>query len=201
MNNSKLYYRKLDPKDALAISKLHLISFSKFFLTSFGGKFLTSFYESILLHQQGIGLGVFNGNELIGFAIGTKKNSGFYKSLIKKNGFKLLLFAMPSFLRSPSKIIRLFSSLINSVSNKKYCNLACLLSICVSPKSGIKSLGSILIKNFESEMVKFGIEELVLTTDKENNEHLNHFYIVNNYICVNSFFQGEREMNFYLKKL
>lgn len=76
---------------------------------------------------------------------------------------------------------------------------ATLLSICVDPAEGKKGLGQIVLKEFEKEvfLISNGVS---LTTDCDNNDHVNRFYQNNNYELVQNFGQDERRMNLYYKK-
>jgi ribosomal protein S18 acetylase RimI-like enzyme len=192
--------RRLKASDALDIAALHYTAFEDFFLTSLGKPFLTVFYRSILNNKNGIGVGVFIDSNLVAFAIGTMNNSGFYKALIRNNGFCLALKALPNLITNPGKLRRLKAALLTS-GNSTYTDTPSLLSICVSPLLKQAGTGSRLLREFE-EMVNVNHgSEIILTTDNLNNFAANQFYKKNNYSCVQSFFQGNREMNLYYKKL
>ncbi len=195
-----LKIKKLEPNDGAAVANLHHKAFKNFFLTSLGIGFLKTFYEGVLKNPDGVGVGIFNDEDLIGFAIGTKNNKGFYKSIIKSRGFMMLLKALPNLILNPLKVKRLIASLLGS-KDLKYAESPCLLSICVSPTTDFKGVGSTIISEFERILVLYNCLELTLTTDKHNNDYVNQFYQRNNYICVHSFFHGKREMNLFYKKL
>lgn len=195
-----MIFKKLDTTNVSEIALLHYNSFENFFLTSLGKSFLLQFYKAILSHPNGLGIGVYNETELLGFAVGSQNNSAFYKALLRKNGIKMLWAALPVLLISPAKLKRLAVS-FKSSSNKKHTGLPVLLSICIAPGSKSKGIGSRLISEFEAELIKNNLSELILTTDKYNNDYTNSFYLRNNYHLTDSFFQGKREMNLYYKKI
>jgi ribosomal protein S18 acetylase RimI-like enzyme len=191
---------KLNDVDNIAF--LHKNAFNNFFLTSLGLNFLTKFYASIIRSKDGIAIGAFGeNNELVGFAIGAKTKNGFYKSLLKNNFTSLLFSAILNLIKQPHKIKRLLQSFFTSESsNEEYINYATLLSICVDPDKKGQKIGKLLLESFENEILNYSTG-ISLTTDKYNNDYVNNFYLSNNYILNNEFRQGNREMNFYIKKI
>jgi len=197
---SSVEVRCLRSVDAAEIAALHYAAFKDFFLTSLGEKFLKAFYEAVLSHPLGLGIGIYAEDKLIGFAIGAKKGTGFYKSLVYKKGLSLALAALPRLIVSPSKVNRLLTPLLGS-KEVRYTHLPVLLSICVSNAHGATGIGRQLLRGFESELLKQSCDEVVLTTDGQNNDYVNRFYVNNGYKQVQTFFQGKREMNLYYRKL
>lgn len=193
--------KALKTEDVKNITILHQIAFKNFFLTSLGSDFLTKFYASIFRSKDGIAIGAFdNSNELVGFAIGAKTKKGFYKSLLKNNFTPLLFSAFFNLLKQPLKIKRLLQSFLTSeTSNEEFIDYATLLSICVNPDKKGQKIGKLLLEEFENETLIYS-KGISLTTDKYNNDYVNNFYVSNNYILNNEFSQGNRKMNFYIKK-
>lgn len=193
--------RSLSSKDALQIAKLHHNSFPNFFLTSLGKKFLTVFYKSVLDSADGYGIGIFENNNLLGFAIGTTKPNGFYKRIAKKNFLPLSIAAIPSFVSHPKKVIQL----IQSLRSQNYSiddDTGVLLSICTLSESQNKGLGSKVINAFEEITKQKKLQNLALTTDFEKNEAANKFYQKKSYILKEHFYtRNGRKMNLYIKKL
>ena len=194
--------KSLKTEDIKNISILHQIAFKNFFLTSLGPDFLIQFYTSILRSKDGIAIGAFdNNNKLVGLAIGANTKNGFYKSLLKNNFIPLLFSAFFNLLKQPLKIKRLLQSFLTSETlNEEFLNYATLLSICVDPDQHGHKIGKFLLKAFENEILNSS-SGISLTTDKYNNDYVNNFYLSNNYILNNEFCQGNREMNYYIKKI
>lgn len=192
--------RALKNSDIKEVAELHYNSFKGFFLTSLGRPFLRAFYKAVISHEKSVNFGAFRDNELIGFAIGTENNSGFYKSILKTNSLKMMVVALPNLISKPLNIKRLISSLFTSNASE-YQNIPVLLSICVSQQQESKGVGKMLLEVFENELRGRTLKELILTTDTQDNEYVNQFYQRNNYSLIQSFFQGKREMNLYHKKL
>ncbi|MFA9192781.1 GNAT family N-acetyltransferase [Flavobacterium sp. FBOR7N2.3] len=194
--------RVLKVEETKNIAALHQMAFDNFFLTSLGTKFLGEFYGSIIKSKDGVAIGAYNEkNELVGFAIGARVKKGFYKNILKNNFISLSYTASTSLIKKPEKIIRLIKSFLTTeTSNDNFLNYASLLSICVDPEKKGQKIGKHLLLAFESEVIKFS-DGITLTTDKLNNDYVNHFYFSNNYILTDHFNQGDRPMNFYVKKL
>lgn len=193
--------RVLKLEETKNIAALHQLAFNTFFLTSLGSKFLSKFYGSIIKSYEGVAIGAYQDDELVGFAIGSRKKKGFYKTILKKNFISLSLAASSSLIKKPKNINRLIKSFLTTeTSDESFLNYASLLSICVNPERKGQKIGKHLLQAFESEIEKYS-EGITLTTDKLNNDYVNNFYVSNNYILTNQFNQDEREMNFYVKKI
>ena len=194
-------YRDLTPKDSGLIASLHLKSFKGFLLSKLGFKFLNIFYESILKNNDCIGIGVFENNLLIGFAIGSKNKNNFYKRILIENFVSFLKIILVSSIFKPILLLRLLVSFKSSSNNdmNNELNSAILLSICIDPSKESKGIGRSLLIKFEDSVFKH-VQSIILTTDAVNNSGVNNFYVKNKYELCNSFFQGNRLMNRYIKK-
>jgi ribosomal protein S18 acetylase RimI-like enzyme len=191
--------KKLNVNDTNQIAELHIKSFRSFFLTSLGKRFLKIFYKSIINHGNGIAIGIFDGDELMAFAVGTQVKSGFYSDLIKRNFLRMSLAAFPSLLGNPSKGVKLIRSiLVQDTTETEILNSASLLSICVDPARGGGGIGKNILCAFED--AAFAKSNIIsLTTDAIDNDYVNSFYKKNNYKLANTFNKGERIMNLYTK--
>jgi ribosomal protein S18 acetylase RimI-like enzyme len=184
------------------IVALHEKAFNSFFLTSLGTKFLNKFYTSVIKNNDSIAIGAFDEtNQLVGFAIGAKVKNGFYKNILKKNFVSLSIAASLNLIKKPKNIQRLLKSFTSKeTSNNDFQNYGTLLSICVDPNKTGQKIGQKMLVAFETEIVKYNIG-ITLTTDRMNNDYVNNFYLSNNYILSDHFNQGNREMNYYIKKI
>ena len=193
--------KELTIEDCQAVANLHEIAFKSFFLTSLGNKFLKTFYKSIIHHPNGIAIGLFEEKRLIAFAVGTYKKNGFYADIIKKSGLYLLASTIPQLVFRPAILYKLFKAFsTNESDNSIITGAACLLSICVDPVIANKGYGKRILTAFEQK-VSFKSKTLILTTDAKNNDTVNKFYLGNNYILLNEFYQSDRRMNLYYKSL
>jgi ribosomal protein S18 acetylase RimI-like enzyme len=193
--------KSLTSKDAKLIAEIHLNAFPNFFLTSLGKRFLAVFYSKILKNEVGYGIGFFENDKLLGFAIGTTTPNGFYKRLAKKNFLPFTLAAIPSFIYNPKKGLQLIQSL-RSQNQSIDEGTGVLLSICTIPTIQNKGLGSQIIRAFEEISKQKNLSYLALTTDCENNEVVNIFYQNKEYKLKEHFnTKNGRKMNLYTKKL
>ena len=70
-----------------ALVIIHTSAFADFFLTKLGKRFLRVYYSSVLSHPEGILLGCYDENRLIGFCAATINSNGFNKRLIISHFF------------------------------------------------------------------------------------------------------------------
>jgi len=191
--------RDLKVADANDVARLHKRAFSTFFLTKLGHRFLVEFYTAIFQSKDSINVGLFVDDELLGFAVGAQRSKFFYSTILKRNYLKLSLSAFIPLLLNPLYIYRLFISLTSSTeADDNIKEDAILLSICVDPINTTKGNGSLLLSKFEE--IAFRYTDIIsLTTDAENNNSVNSFYVKNGYQLINSFYQGKRKMNKYIK--
>lgn len=193
-------FRELKVTDINSVARLHEKAFKSFLLTNLGFRFLREFYYSIFQSQNSINLGLFVGNNLVGFAIGVQKNRGFYTKILKNNFFKLVFSAFLKLLINPLYIYKLFISFkSSSESNGIENDDAVLLSICVDPTSSSRGYGTLLLSKFEEVAFRFS-DTISLTTDATDNDSVNTFYLSNGFKLKKSFFQGKRKMNCYTKQ-
>ena len=104
------------------------------------------------------------------------------------------------------KYIRLLRRMFISIASSKAFDIpksysVALLSICVSPSFSGKGIGKILLGKLENDLVLMGQNGYYLTTDKENNEATNHFYLNYGFQLHDVFIQGKRIMNIYVKDI
>lgn len=188
--------RLLNAQDCEQIGQLHFKAFKSFFLTSLGNSFLVNFYKSILSDSNGFGVGFFKEGQLLGFAVGTLEVRGFYKRIALKNMLRLLLRAIPALVTNPQKLIKLIISLKSS---GKDISGPYLLSICVDQEIENKGIGSRLIKTFEENLDAF--KTYKLTTDLDDNDKANKFYLKNGFTLSGQLLQGKRKLNIYKKEI
>ena len=194
-----MHLRNLTIEDCQAIANLHVKAFDSFFLTSLGSQFLKVFYRAIINDSNGIAIGIFEGKQLVAFSVGTIKKKGFYTNILRSSVFPLLFAAFPRLVLDPQKIFRLIQSFTsNPTEDPHITDSASLLSICVDPSMGNKGYGKKVLAAFE-ESAFLSATTISLTTDTENNDSVNRFYIANGYVLLNEFLQSKRRMNLYYK--
>lgn len=194
--------RLLNSTDAENLANLHLKAFPNFFLTTLGEEFLKIFYKSLLNSPKGFGIATFEGNFLVGFAVGTEQSQGFYRNLVLQNGLNLFTSCFKTLIFHPIKVLRILKNLIGSNGAFEIDEGGWLLSICTNPNYWGKGVSNIVLEEFEAEALRRGLKKNWLTTDFADNERANSFYIKMNYKLFATFVNSnKRRMNLYVKEL
>ncbi len=169
--------KELSSKDIDNVVIIHEKAFKDFFLTSLGTDFLKIYYKSAVESNLCTNLGLFEKNEMIGFAVIANNSKGFNSKLVKENLSNFIGLGIKMMLTKPMSLIRLFKNFTKSDGNKTddqgYSEL---LSIGVDPTVQGRGAGKLLLKEIEVEAKKKGIDKIVLTTDFFNNESAVAFY-------------------------
>jgi ribosomal protein S18 acetylase RimI-like enzyme len=174
---SLMSIRSMRKNDLEAVVKVHMDSFAGFFLASLGPRFLGLLYRSMHEDSKGIILVSESDSEINGFVAGVQNQKGFYKRLLFRRIHKYAFAAMgPAFMR-PSTIPRLLRAIGQPWRSRRSCTEACLLSLAVSPHSAGKGIGQELVQAFNTAMLARGVNEYSLTTDRDNNQRANRFYV------------------------
>jgi len=185
------------------VVRIHNSSFKGFFLTQLGNDFLYLYYNSVRLHKEGILLGAFIKNDLVGFCAATTYSNGFNKRLIRSNFCSYSKVAIKLFFTKPSALFRLLKNLTkrdSSISdNGKYSEL---LSIGVDVNKQGLGIGKELILALEQNLKQLSCSALSLTTDCEKNEKTVAFYERTGFSVLYEFWVWpNRKMYRLIKKL
>jgi ribosomal protein S18 acetylase RimI-like enzyme len=182
--------------------EVHLTSFQGFFLTFLGPAFLRQLYVAIQADPSGIGFVAEDEKGVCGFVVGTAQPSGFYRRLLRRRWWYFALAAILPAFKRPSIIPRLFRafSMPDQVASQK--GRGTLMSIAVSPEVQGKGIGHSLVRAFLDEAACRGLQQVDLTTDRDNNDTTNRFYRNLGFVCERTFITPEgRTMNEYVISL
>ena len=179
--------RKLTVFDSSQIVRIHKLAFNNFFLTQLGYFFLNTYYRSSLKDKNCVVVGIFKEHDLLGFAIGTILSRGYHSRLLKRSFFKFLLSVIIIIFTNPKAVLRLKNNMDKNANPDDDGNYAELLSIGIDPLYSGKGLGSILIKEFENNVLKMEGKTITLTTDKNDNEYVISFYKKHGYTLFYEF--------------
>lgn len=169
--------RELRQEDVESVVKIHCESFKGFFLTSLGPRFLWVYYTCFISSDETVSLCAEKDDEILGFAVSTKKSKGFNSRLVKSNFASFCKLALRLSISSPSSVLRLiknFSKKSDTVEDNE--DYAELYSIGVLPCSQGLGIGGKLLRETERVMLMNGVKRLTLTTDIENNDKAVTFY-------------------------
>ncbi|MEZ4733821.1 MAG: GNAT family N-acetyltransferase [Caldilineaceae bacterium] len=188
--------------DLPTVVDIHITSFPGFFLTFLGRDFLTLLYHNINSDEEGIVLVAGSGDAIYGFVAGVTNQSGFYARLIKRQVWGFALAGLNAAIKQPKILPRLFRALNRSSQSKGAATKACLMSIAVRPNVEGRGMGRELVNAFCQSMVERGVDAISLTTDRDDNERVNHFYLSLGFTLNRVFETPEgRTMNEYVKSL
>lgn len=185
--------------DIPSVVQAHMEGFSGFFLTFLGEAFLRELYTATLADRDGIGFLAEDQEGINGFVTGTAQPAGFYRRLLRRRWWRFALAAMPSVLKRPSIIPRLFTafSMPGQVTQDE--GRGTLMSIAVLPQSQGQGIGKELVRAFLQEAADRGLSQVDLSTDRKDNEAANRFYQKIGFVCERVYTTREgRTMNQYV---
>ena len=191
--------REIKNEDVSQVVTVHLASFPGFFLSSLGPKFLGHFYRGVVDASEGIAFVYLNEAQLpAGFVAGTANPQGFYKRLLKRDWLKFSFASVGTLLRNPGAVKRIARGLLHPGQNPVGDDVAGLFSIGVLPELQGTGAGKKLVQAFLDEAAKRGCKRVFLTTDRDDNEPVNHFYEKLGFVVEREYTTPEgRNMNEY----
>jgi ribosomal protein S18 acetylase RimI-like enzyme len=189
----------MTPGDLARIVQIHLDSFPGFFLTFLGPRFLKLLYSNVAQDSDGIVLIAEVNDKVIGFVVGITHQTGFYWRLIQRQKWAFAWTSLGAVLRRPTIVPRLWRALRRPSDATESAAEACLMSIAVHPHFRGQGIGKQLVLAFCREIVERGESAICLTTDRDHNEAVNHFYQRLGFDLSRSFTTPEgRAMNEYI---
>ena len=195
-------FRIATPKDVYQITEVHKRAYQGFFLTFLGRRFLSNFYYTCLTDPSGIGFVYEENDSICGFVIGSSQPAGFYSRLLRKYWWRFALASLIPILKNPLIIPRLLRAFQKPQDEINKPETATLMSIAVLPDAQGQGVGQKLINAFLQEASTRGMKYVDLTTDSNNNERVNRFYLDNGFQVTRSFVTPEgRKMNEYTIQL
>lgn len=163
-------------EDTEAIVTVHNSAFKGFFLTELGPEFLKIYYQSVAKAPDGILIGAYLNEKLIGFCAACTECSGFNTRLIKRNINSFGLIGLKLLFTRPKALIRLSKNLTKKGSVADDGHYAELMSIAVDKEIQNSGAGKAMMDSLEKTLKQCNVTKLSLTTDKLNNENTLAFY-------------------------
>ena len=189
-------------RDVPGIVLVHVRSFPGFFLTFLGSRFLAALYLGIIEHGEGIAYVAETEQIMVGFVAGSVEPRGLYRQLLKRRWWRFGIAAAGAAVRRPRIIPRLLRALAKPSEEEEHEGAALLMSLAVDPQAEGQQVGSSLVKAFRTAAKARGARNVVLTTDRDDNERANRFYQANGFRIARSFVTPEgRAMNEYICNL
>ena len=169
--------RKIEKHEINQVVSIHKKAFNDFFLTQLGDDFLWHYYYSVSKNKNGILIGYYNDEKILGFSCATYLSRGFHKNLVKENLLRFGIIGIKLIFTKPGSLIRIlknFSKSDKSINDDG--NYAELLSIGVDPNIQGSGIGKQLHTELERQLILNGIKLLSLTTDFYKNDKTIGFY-------------------------
>jgi len=188
--------------DLPAIARVHVAAFRGFFLTELGEPFLREYYRMVLCHEGGIVLVTPANGPLAGFVAGFMHPDAFYRTL-SASKWRLGLRVLRTAIRRPSVLPRALANARRArqggVVQPPHPGIACeLSSIGVRPDHHGHGTGRALVTEFLQRTRHLGADYVYLTTDAENNDPVNAFYLKLGFALVERLATHQaRPMNLY----
>jgi len=174
--------RKMTEVDIYYVVKIHQKAFPGFFLEQMGASFLNAYYRILLAYSGSIAY-VYEGegNLLEGFAVGFISPVVFYKKL-KRSKLQLIFPILFGIITNPKLVFKIFENIkrvsdSNSITPHSFLDKDTVELSSIAVISAANGIGSILLKAFIEDAQKREISNITLTTDFENNELVNKFYL------------------------
>lgn len=187
--------RPIRKSDLDNVVEMHLIAFPDFFMSLMGKRFLREYYKCVIDYEDSITIIAENDScSNIGFAVGFKNPSIFYKFLRSKF-YNFIFPVLLGFIENPNLLTRILRGFVRvnrqdrASSEINSCELA---SIGVTKQSC--GYGSLLLKKFIEEAIRKKSQNVTLTTDRNNNNNVVKFYTSNGFTNIGIEKRGNREM-------
>lgn len=190
----------LAPGDVESVVKLHLRAFPDFFLSFLGPRFLREFYHSFLADPVGMAFVARNGsNEVLGAIVGPVDPRGFFGRLLRRRWWAFALASVATLFKRPSSAFRLARALVYRGESPTGPVRALLSSVLVSPDFQGQGVGRALVQRWLLEARSRKVRGCFLTTDADNNESVNRFYLSQGWKLESTYTTPEnRKMNRYV---
>jgi GNAT superfamily N-acetyltransferase len=179
---SELELRVMAEADICSVVEIHQKAFRGFFLAQMGTPFLKAYYRIVLAYSGSIAHVCVGKNSTIeGFAVGFVGPIAFYEKL-KISRLQLILPILFGFLRNPRLIVKIFENIkrvtdSDPVKSHRFIDKDTVELSSIAVSSSAKGMGSVLLDAFVEEAWSRDISNIILTTDFDNNELVNNFYV------------------------
>lgn len=156
--------RRMEEKDAQAVSKIHSEALKIGFLSTFGEDFLKTLYEGIVQSQYGFGYVYAEDSEMVGFISGTSDSSKLMKDIYRKKLLPLSRIIFRSTLRKPW----ILNDILQSIRYAKHADQVNteLLSIAVTQEHRKRGVGKELVDALINHFDELGISKFNVSVDQ-----------------------------------
>jgi glycosyltransferase involved in cell wall biosynthesis/ribosomal protein S18 acetylase RimI-like enzyme len=184
--------RRFTASDVQGVVAIHTRAFPGYFLTQLGNRFLTLFYDGAATWKDSNNFVAEVDGRVVGFVIGVHDHRAFHRYLRRKYALRAALSVAGPALTRPQVLARMTKAFFSSGPQLPGLTGSLLMSIAVDPIFGGRGIGSSLLHAFNQSMAASGASSYRLTTDRDNNDAVNRFYLSAGFILECSFQTGER---------
>lgn len=183
-----------------ALVSIHLRAFPGFFLCCLGPRFLKEFYAQFLADSGAVAVvATDETGRICGAVVGTLDPEVFFRRLLVRRWWAFSLASVRVLLQKPVLAPRLFRALCYRGEAPEGGKRALLSSIAVDPARQGAGVGKELVKRWLDEARSRGARGCFLTTDAENNDTVNRFYLSQGWKLESAHTTTEgRKMNRYI---
>jgi ribosomal protein S18 acetylase RimI-like enzyme len=181
------------PVDQLAcldeIVAVHLEAFPKFFMARLGARFLREYYRCVADYPRGVLLAESGRENFIGFVSGFVDPASFYREL-RRRRLRLGLAGCAGIVTRPQRFITLLANYRRAgfaAHQLSVPTTAELSSLAVRPSAAGRGVGSRLVQKFMIAARDHGADRVVLTTDANDENASNKFYLRLGFTFVRTF--------------
>lgn len=143
------------------ITTLHMETLHGDFLPLLGGNFLATLYSGVIGKEDIYGFFAEEKQEVTGFIMGTKNMDLFFKTAIKSNFLKLILYLSLRLFKKPQLLKNVFKTFLYP--KKDHGAKAELIIIAISQNWQGEGIGKKLVHTLESKFIKEKIKKYKLT--------------------------------------
>jgi GNAT superfamily N-acetyltransferase len=192
-------YGPLKASDAKALAGIHRRAFPDFFLSSLGEPFLTQLYRGFAEDSSAITVVVRDERGIpCGAAVGTTEPAGFYRRLVKLRWPGFVAASACAAITSPTTVPRLLRAISYRGELPSVGQWALLSSVCLDPSLQGSGVGRQLATTWLERARTMGVTHAFLTTDANDNDVINRFYIAQGWTLADELVTHEgRHMNRY----
>ncbi|MFN8468695.1 MAG: GNAT family N-acetyltransferase [Caldilineaceae bacterium] len=191
--------RPMVEADVDEVARVHLLAFPNFFLSFLGERFLRELYMGILNDISGIAFVLEVNEQVCGFVAGTDNSAGLYMRLLKERWWRFGWACAGKALRCPRIVPRLLRAFSAPSDKQREPGCGLLMSLATRPDFQGKHCGRSLVDAFLVAAAQHGLHAVALTTDRDNNEHVNRFYQHLGFELAETYVTAEgRSMNEYV---
>ncbi len=181
------------------VIRIHLHGFPSFFLSFLGQRFLREFYGSFLRDPVGMAFVARDERDVVvGTIVGPLDPRGFFSRLLRRRWWAFCQASLAAVLARPSTVPRLIRALAYRGDAPRGPVRALLSSVVVSPSAQGHGVGKALVLRWLQEAGQRGVSGCYLTTDADNNDAVNRFYLSIGWKLESTYTTREgRQMNRY----